>query len=235
MFALKGGTAINFFHRNLPRLSVDIDLTYLPINKREVALAGISQGLENVSNRIMKQFPKCEIVRKTLSKTNYTINSDPDEMGVKFQLPFPARVHGFYHCLDHDQVIDIVLYDSDGSTELLSDTYRRFHDHSTTNVCRTSFPSGTADISKDTDYRVVLQMVSANSVEIPMATLYSEDYRVAFGGGSSVSGTERTDAGSWTDSTTELWPVGVIITALDDGAAAGGGDTLAQRACAFVG
>lgn len=29
VFALKGGTAINFFIRNMPRLSVDIDLTYL--------------------------------------------------------------------------------------------------------------------------------------------------------------------------------------------------------------
>ena len=27
VFALKGGTAINLFHRDLPRLSVDIDLT----------------------------------------------------------------------------------------------------------------------------------------------------------------------------------------------------------------
>lgn len=30
-FALKGGTAINLFVRDLPRLSVDIDLTYLPV------------------------------------------------------------------------------------------------------------------------------------------------------------------------------------------------------------
>src|SRR5258708_27695150 len=30
-FALKGGTAINLFVRNMPRLSVDIDLTYLPV------------------------------------------------------------------------------------------------------------------------------------------------------------------------------------------------------------
>lgn len=29
-FALKGGTAINLFYRELPRLSVDIDLLYLP-------------------------------------------------------------------------------------------------------------------------------------------------------------------------------------------------------------
>jgi len=32
-FALKGGTALNFFHLNMPRLSVDIDLTFLPIFK----------------------------------------------------------------------------------------------------------------------------------------------------------------------------------------------------------
>jgi len=32
-FALKGGTAINFFVRDLPRISVDIDLAYLPLVK----------------------------------------------------------------------------------------------------------------------------------------------------------------------------------------------------------
>ena len=35
LFALKGGTAINFFHADLPRLSVDIDLAYTRINPRE--------------------------------------------------------------------------------------------------------------------------------------------------------------------------------------------------------
>lgn len=33
-FALKGGTAINLFVRDLPRLSVEIDLTYLPVPDR---------------------------------------------------------------------------------------------------------------------------------------------------------------------------------------------------------
>lgn len=35
VFALKGGTAINLFYRDLPRLSVDIDLTYLSDLYRE--------------------------------------------------------------------------------------------------------------------------------------------------------------------------------------------------------
>ena len=33
-FALKGGTAINLFVRDMPRLSVDIDLTYMPVADR---------------------------------------------------------------------------------------------------------------------------------------------------------------------------------------------------------
>ena len=36
-FALKGGTAINLFYRDLPRLSVDVDLTFLPIRERAQA------------------------------------------------------------------------------------------------------------------------------------------------------------------------------------------------------
>lgn len=35
VFALKGGTAINLFIRDMPRISVDIDLTYLPIEPRD--------------------------------------------------------------------------------------------------------------------------------------------------------------------------------------------------------
>lgn len=50
IFALKGGTAINLFFRDLPRLSMDIDLTYLPIENRALTLRGIQDGL----NRIKK-------------------------------------------------------------------------------------------------------------------------------------------------------------------------------------
>ena len=48
-FALKGGTAINFFHRDLPRLSVDIDLTFLPIEERARSLAGIDAALGRIA------------------------------------------------------------------------------------------------------------------------------------------------------------------------------------------
>ena len=51
-FALKGGTAINLFVRDLPRLSVDIDLVYLPISDRASSLIGVREGLSRIAERI---------------------------------------------------------------------------------------------------------------------------------------------------------------------------------------
>lgn len=55
--ALKGGTAINLFLREMPRLSVDIDLTYLPFDNRETALTNISDSLGRIRERITKSIP----------------------------------------------------------------------------------------------------------------------------------------------------------------------------------
>jgi len=60
-FALHGGTAINLFVRDMPRLSVDIDLTYVPIEDRVVSLKGISVGLENIKSRIESVVPGVKI------------------------------------------------------------------------------------------------------------------------------------------------------------------------------
>ena len=51
-FAMHGGTAINLFIRNMPRLSVDVDLTYVPIQDRETSLAGINAALISIKERI---------------------------------------------------------------------------------------------------------------------------------------------------------------------------------------
>ena len=54
-FALKGGTAINLFVRDMPRLSVDIDLTYLPVDEpRDTALKKMSDALARVAAAIKK-------------------------------------------------------------------------------------------------------------------------------------------------------------------------------------
>jgi predicted nucleotidyltransferase component of viral defense system len=48
-FALKGGTAINLFFRDMPRLSVDIDLTYLPVAPRPESLASINAAMKRIA------------------------------------------------------------------------------------------------------------------------------------------------------------------------------------------
>ena len=54
-FALKGGTAINLFLRPMSRLSVDIDLTYLPLTGRDEALADIARALETIAKDVTQQ------------------------------------------------------------------------------------------------------------------------------------------------------------------------------------
>jgi predicted nucleotidyltransferase component of viral defense system len=51
-FALKGGTAINLFLQDFARLSVDIDLTYLPIEDRETSFTNIESALRRIISRL---------------------------------------------------------------------------------------------------------------------------------------------------------------------------------------
>lgn len=51
-FALKGGTAINLFVRDFPRLSVDIDLVYLPLDDRNTALANARDALNRIAQKL---------------------------------------------------------------------------------------------------------------------------------------------------------------------------------------
>ena len=57
VFALKGGTAINLFYRDMPRLSVDIDLTYLPISDRQSSLRDIDDALDRIVRAIVRRNP----------------------------------------------------------------------------------------------------------------------------------------------------------------------------------
>lgn len=56
-FALKGGTAINLFVRDMPRLSVDIDLTYLPVNSRAESARDIRQSMSRIAGNIARMIP----------------------------------------------------------------------------------------------------------------------------------------------------------------------------------
>lgn len=55
-FALKGGTAINLFIREMPRLSVDLDLIYIDhMKQRDEAFADISASVNEICVKLKKQ------------------------------------------------------------------------------------------------------------------------------------------------------------------------------------
>ena len=80
-FALKGGTAINLFVQDLPRISVDIDLTYLPLKPRREALQEIHGTLralkadieEHVSGSRVREVQNQGYIVKLIVSTNYAM------------------------------------------------------------------------------------------------------------------------------------------------------------------
>lgn len=61
-FAVHGGTAINLFVNNLNRLSVDIDLTYIPLEDRQTSLTKINEALMRIANRVKATFRNVRII-----------------------------------------------------------------------------------------------------------------------------------------------------------------------------
>ena len=63
-FAVHGGTAINLFHKNMPRYSVYIDLTYIPIQDRKTSLDTINRHLMELKKRIERTIPNIRVIHK---------------------------------------------------------------------------------------------------------------------------------------------------------------------------
>jgi predicted nucleotidyltransferase component of viral defense system len=72
-FALKGGTAINLFYENLPRLSVDIDLVYLPLKNRDEALMEISDAFISIGKQIENSILNSKIHYSKITGSEYII------------------------------------------------------------------------------------------------------------------------------------------------------------------
>ena len=71
VFALKGGTAINFFARDIPRISVDIDLVYIPLGERDLSLREISATLVRISHDIESRIPGTKVFFKKIKGTDF--------------------------------------------------------------------------------------------------------------------------------------------------------------------
>ena len=107
IFALKGGTAINLFVRDMPRLSVDLDLTYLPIDSRDEALKNIQTGLGRIKADMEKNIEGIKIHTVPLSGgTDVKLNCQRKAAQIKIEVNTVTRGNVFPTKLM--QLVDLV-------------------------------------------------------------------------------------------------------------------------------
>ena len=87
-FALKGGTAINLFIRDMPRLSVDIDLAYLPVEDRQTSLTNIDKTLAAIATAIEQHIAGASVRASFLKVTGkrYKLLVWQGEISVKIEV-----------------------------------------------------------------------------------------------------------------------------------------------------
>ncbi|WP_217351359.1 nucleotidyl transferase AbiEii/AbiGii toxin family protein [Aquisalimonas sp. 2447] len=91
----RAGTAINLFYRNLPRLSVDIDPTYLPLADRAQSLAGIDAALRRIGERIRASDPRLRVQESVPgSQTEITRLVVRTLDGVQIKIEVTPVLHG---------------------------------------------------------------------------------------------------------------------------------------------
>lgn len=86
VFALHGGTAINLFHDEMPRLSVDIDLTYLPIKDRETDLKSIKANLEEIAKELRRVVPGIQVTNPNHVMGEYKLFCNLKGVQVKIEV-----------------------------------------------------------------------------------------------------------------------------------------------------
>ena len=90
-FAMKGGTAINLFVQDMPRLSVDIDVVYCDHTvDREEALRQISHELNRISAEVLAMGFQADF-RKTKGEDEVKIIVSSPETQVKIEVNFVFR------------------------------------------------------------------------------------------------------------------------------------------------
>lgn len=94
IFAMKGGTAINLFVQDMPRLSVDIDVVYLPwATPRDEALQAIADELGAIARRLEKLDLKSRaIASKGMGDTKLIVEDDENQVKVEVNVVFRGTV-----------------------------------------------------------------------------------------------------------------------------------------------
>ncbi len=94
IFAMKGGTAINLFVQDMPRLSVDIDVVYVPWQTpREQALKAIGDELDAIARRLGRSgLTTRKITSREIGDTKLLIENAEVQVKVEVNVVFRGTV-----------------------------------------------------------------------------------------------------------------------------------------------
>lgn len=92
IFTMNGGTAINLIVQNMPRLSVDIDVVYLPWQvPRDEALREINEELAAIAERVTPLRVQTRLIRsKDLGDTKLVVETETSQVKVEVNVVFTA-------------------------------------------------------------------------------------------------------------------------------------------------
>lgn len=145
--------------------------------------------------------------------------TSPDEIALKFRLPFPARVNGWWFTANAAGDADIVLYDSDGTTPLETKTVDKDQRSNASNQTSAGIFATSRNVSANVFYYLAFKPGATNCFPFfftvhatPGAAILDQ-----VSGGQDCHWAERTDAGAWSPNTLKRPIMGLILDRLDDG------------------
>jgi hypothetical protein len=152
------------------------------------------------------------------SAVAYNSGSSPDERGLRFSFPVSVKVDAAWVQMTSGGDCDVVLYD--GTTALVTVSLDSDQSGSTAGHARfVTFAE--QSLTANTVYRLALKPTTGTNVTLYHMTTNSADINASMPGGSSFQLTTRTDAGSWTDTSTGRPWIGIRVSAIESGGSGG--------------
>jgi hypothetical protein len=158
----------------------------------------------------------------SIGSVSFNSSTTPDERALRFNLPFPCRIIGYWFLGDLEASADIVLYE--GTTAQLTQSLD-FNERGQPGGSQRylNLFDSSYNIIKDTVYYLALKPTTTTSVGLSRFTVETAAMMDCFNGGQNLYLGTRTDAGAWTDTTTERPFMGIIVDQFDDGVGGAGG------------
>jgi hypothetical protein len=152
--------------------------------------------------------------------------SNPDELGLYFQVPFTVRAYGFWLYADVDYDLTVSLLDASNTVlanRVLDSDYRFSIGIGAFHANFDSDPAATVTLQPNTWYRLILTPSSASTCGTYFLDVPSAAAMAVVDGGTLCYATSRVDGGNWTNTDTRRYALGLLIDQIDISAGGGGG------------